>query len=77
MKWPSFFISRLAASHHFFQSSADDVGHEHCLDLVRRGFAVVAVEDQLDQIQVVRGQLAHALRDRRLCARGYGLWGSA
>ena len=43
----------------FFPVVADDVGHEHMLDLVHRRFAVKTVQHQFDQIQMMRGEMAH------------------
>ena len=40
---------------------ANDIGHQRLLDLVRRCLAAVAVQHQLDQIQVPRGHLVQAL----------------
>ncbi len=47
----------------------DDIGHEHLLDLIRGGPAAVAVQDQLDQLQVVhRGHLPERFHVRALRA---------
>ena len=46
----------------FLPIIADDIRHEHLLDLVRRRLAAVAVQHELDQIEMMRGQLAHAFQ---------------
>ena len=38
----------------FLPIIANDIGHERVLDLIRRGFAAVAVQHQLDQFQMLR-----------------------
>ena len=38
----------------FLPIVANDIGHEHLLDLFHRGFAAVAVQHQLDQVEVMR-----------------------
>ena len=48
----------------FFPVVADDIGHEHVMDLVGGGFAAVAVEDELDQVEVMGGQVAHGFEVR-------------
>ncbi len=45
----------------FLPVVADDIGHEHLLNLVRRRPAAVAVQHDLDQIQMMRGHLAQAV----------------
>ena len=77
MKWPSFFISRLAVSHHFFQSSRDHVRHEHVLDLIRRRLAAKTVQHQFDQIRGDARPAGGRLRGRRPCARECGFSESA
>ncbi len=41
---------------------ANHIRHQRVLDLVRRCLAAVAVQHELDQIQVMRGQLAHVFQ---------------
>ena len=50
----------------FLPVVADDIGHEHLLNLVRRRLAAVAVQHHLDQIQMMRRHLAQALEVRGL-----------
>ena len=45
----------------FLPVVADDIRHEHLLNLVRRRLAAEAVQHDLDQIQMMRGQLAQTL----------------
>ncbi len=62
-KWPSFFSSRLAASHHFFQSSLITSGTRTCWIWSSGGAVAEALQDQLDQIQMVqRGHLAQGFQ---------------
>ena len=50
----------------FFPIIPNDIRHERLLDLVDRGVAAVAVEDEFDQFEMVgRGQLAQAFEIRR------------
>ena len=46
----------------FLPIVADDIRHERLLDLVRGRPAAVAVQHQLDQIQMMRGHLAHVFQ---------------
>ena len=50
----------------FLPVVADDVGHEHVLDLIRRRLAAKAVQNDFDQIQVMRRQMADGVEVRRL-----------
>ena len=47
----------------------DDIGHERLLDLVRRRPAAVAVQHQLDQIQMPGGHLAQPIQIHRLACQ--------
>ena len=40
----------------------DDIGHEHLLDLIQRSAPIVALDDELDQVEVMQGShLAQSL----------------
>ena len=60
--WPSFFISRLATSHHFLQSSLMTSGTSTCWIWSTVRLASVAVAGRFDQIQMMeRGHLANGV----------------
>ena len=74
-KCPSFFNSRLAALPPLLPVVADDVGHQHLLDLVGRGLAAVTIEDEADEFEVVRArELAQPLQIRRPSGQEYAPW---
>jgi hypothetical protein len=50
----------------FLPVVGDDIGHERRLDLIRRRLAAEAVQDQFDQVEVVRGEMAHGVEVGRL-----------
>src|SRR5208282_3731799 len=62
-----FFHFALGGFPPFFPIVADDIRHEHLLNLVRRCPSAETIQHQLDQIEMMRGQLADAFR--QFCQR--------
>jgi len=58
----------------FFPVVADDIGREDLLDLIRRRLAAKTVQNQFDQIQMMRGHLPHAFEVGGLARENVILW---